>query len=669
MLSYIIGIALAYSITSSISVIIAFFLFLISLLILSFFISKKRYEFSFFFDIIALFTLFILGYLNVLAHNETLRSSHYTNHKLQLDSSNALLIRVVKRLKPNDYNEKYLVELLEANSKKATGLLLLNLEKDTIANHMAIDDTFLVITQLSEIQKPRNPYRFDYSAYLKQRQVFHQIYTKPKQLIVVSSDKKTLKGYADGLRKTINIKLKSAGFKDDVLAVINALLLGQRQDISPETYNNYANAGTIHILAVSGLHVGIVFLILSILFKPIERLPNGRTLIKPLLILSGLWSFAIIAGLSPSVTRAVTMFSIIAIAQHLKRPTNIYNTLAISAFVILVFQPRFLFDVGFQMSYLAVFSIVSVQPLLYKLWKPKYYLFDKLWQILTVTVAAQLGVAPISLYYFHQFPSLFFVSNIVVIPFLGFILGFGLVVILLVLCNLLTRFVSSAFSWIIETLNEFIAWIAQFEGFLFKDIPFNAFQVISTYLIIISFVLYWKHKSYKYLRSSLVSIILYLVVLLYTKYKTSNSEFVIFNISKQTLLAEKQQRSLRVYSEGNSLSRSETTALRNYKIGSFIEHVRSDSLQPVYQIGQKTLLVVDSNSVYNVKRFNPDYILLRRSPKVHLSRLIDSLNPKKIIADASNYKSYIHRWKVTCEAKKIPFHSTYEKGAIILNLD
>ena len=244
-----------------------------------------------------------------------------------------------------------------------------------------------------------------------------------------------------------------------------------------------------------------------------------------------------------------------------------------------------------------------------------------------------------------------------------------MVVILLGLCNLLTRFVSSAFSWVIETLNEFIAWVAQFEYFLFKDIPFNAFQVISTYLIIISFVLYWQHKSYKYLKLCLVSIVLYLAVLLYTKHKTSNSEFVIFNISKQTLLAEKQQRSLRVYSEGNRLSKSKTTALRNYKIGSFIEHIRSDSLQPVYQIGQETLLVVDSSSVYNVKRFSPDYVLLCQSPKVNLSRLIDSLKPKKIISDASNYKSYTYRWKVTCETKKIPFHSTYEKGAIILNLE
>ena len=153
------------------------------------------------------------------------------------------------------------------------------------------------------------------------------------------------------------------------------------------------------------------------------------------------------AGLSPSVTRAVTMFSIVTCAQFLKRPTNIYNTISISIFLMLLVKPIYLFDVGFQMSYLAVLAIVSVQPMLYKLWKTPNLVIDKFWQILTVTIAAQLGVAPLGLFYFHQFPGLFFISNLVIIPVLGIILGLGIFVIFLALLDSLPEVIAEVFSF------------------------------------------------------------------------------------------------------------------------------------------------------------------------------------------------------------------------------
>ena len=192
-----------------------------------------------------------------------------------------------------------------------------------------------------------------------------------------------------------------------------------------------------------------------------------------LIIVLLLWCFAIIAGLSPSVTRAVTMFSTISIAMHLKRPTNIYNTLVISAFVILLFKPTFLFEVGFQMSYLAVLGIVSVQPIIYKLWKPKLWAVDKIWQIFSVTLAAQAGVVPISLFYFHQFPGLFFISNLVVIPFLGAILIGGILVIITSLLNILPQVLANIYGMIISWMNDFVSWVSLQEEFLFKEISIS----------------------------------------------------------------------------------------------------------------------------------------------------------------------------------------------------
>ena len=169
--------------------------------------------------------------------------------------------------------------------------------------------------------------------------------------------------------------------------------------------------------------------------------------------------------------------------MNLKRPTNIYNTLAISMFIILLFKPLFIFDVGFQLSYMAVFAIVSIDPYLYKLWKPKYWLIKVYWHTLTITISAQLGILPLSLYYFHQFPALFFLTNLLIIPVLGIILGFGILVILLAVLKILPPFLVSLFGGSIDVMNTIVDWVAKQEPFLFKDIPFNFLCVVVGLLI------------------------------------------------------------------------------------------------------------------------------------------------------------------------------------------
>jgi competence protein ComEC len=616
------------------------------------------------FGILACFCMIGIGMTSYNIQNETLRPQHYSNQN-HLENQNVIIFQIEKRLKPDAYNDKYIVGVKSFNNKEATGHLLINVRRDSVANLYNVDDVLFTSTELKVIQKPLNPYQFDYSKYLELKQVYHQLYLNSDNILQLSDSKSTIYGYADQLRQTINTKLIEAGFKDEVLSIMNALLLGQRQTIDKTIYNNYVNSGTIHILAVSGLHVGILLWILNFVFSPLLYLKYGH-FIRPFILVSILWSFAVVAGLSPSVTRAVTMFSIISIAMHLKRPTNIYNTLVISAFVILLFEPSFLFSVGFQMSYLAVLGIVSVQPTIYKLWKTKYYLTDKLWQILTVTLAAQVGVVPISLFYFHQFPGLFFISNIVVIPFLGLILGLGLLVIAFALIGFLPKPIVITYSFIIESLNHFIAWIAQFEDFLFRDIPFNLLQVITCYLIIVALIQLYKFRNFKWTAISLIALIGLQSVFIYNTFETQNEAFVVFNKSRYSMIGIKKNDNLALYHNLDSTMLKSNYAIKNYKVGESINNLYSDSLQSIYTYKNKTILVIDSLAVYKGLSFKPNCILLRNSPRLNLNRLIDSLQPQQIIADASNYKSYLKRWKASCEHKKIPFHQTNEKGAFII---
>ncbi|WP_299520053.1 ComEC/Rec2 family competence protein [Winogradskyella sp.] len=626
---------------------------------------RRKIDRTPYFSLLAYLSMIAVGINTYNIHNEKLQPQHYTNTKLNT-SLKSVTFKIKERLKSDIYNDKYIVSLLSINKKNVSGKLLINVKHDSLGHKLPVDAILFTSVELQSIQKPLNPYQFDYSAYLELKQVYHQLYLDSKDLLQLSDEPTTIYGYADKLRTEINQKLIKAGFKDDVLGIINALLLGQRQTIDKTIYNNYVNSGTIHILAVSGLHVGIILLILNFLLKPLLYFKYGNIL-RPLIIVILLWLFAIIAGLSPSVTRAVTMFSIISVAMHLKRPANIYNTLAISAFFILLIKPTFLFEVGFQMSYLAVLGIVSFQPIFYKLWQPKYWILDKPWQILTVTLAAQIGVAPISLFYFHQFPGLFFISNLVVIPFLGLILGFGLIVIVLALSNTLHPTVVNIYSFIIDSLNGFIAWVAQFEDFLFRDIPFSLIQVICSYAIVITFLQAYKTKAFKWVSICLIGIIGFQCTFIYNNFKKQNDAFIIFNKSRYTMIGFKHKHKLTVHHNLDSLKQVTDHIIRNYKVGERINEVIVDRLEYVYQFNGETILAIDSSGAYKGLSFKPDYILLHNSPRINLNRLIDSLNPKIIIADASNFKTYVKRWKLTCRHKKIPFHYTNEKGAFMLD--
>lgn len=623
----------------------------------------KTIWFGFFVFILTIF----VGILTTNLHNQKNASNHYTKYiSKNTDSLKNITFRVKEVLKPGNYYNKYIIDVLQIENFKTKGKTLLNIQKDTTLLALKVDAIYTTRTEIKNLIHPLNPNQFDYKNYLEKQYIYHQLFVTKQSLLKISSHTHTLLGIANNIRDFINLKLKAYHFKPDELAIINALLLGQRQDISKAVYSSYTNAGAIHILAVSGLHIGIILLILSFILKPLEHYKHGK-LIKAILLVSFLWFFALIAGLSASVTRAVTMFSIVTIALNLKRPTNIYNTLAISMFIILLFKPMFLFDIGFQLSYLAVFSIVVIDPILFKQWQPKNKIIRFYWHTLTITISAQFGIIPISLYYFHQFPSLFFISNLVIIPFLGVILGLGILTILLAILNLLPQFIADSYGTIISWMNGFINWISKQDAFLFKGISFNLLYVLSSYLLIITTIKLIKKWNHINLKLLLIAIIILQGSVIYTNYNKPNNEFIIFHKSRHSLIGNTSNNKTTISHNFDSLTKLKTKIIKNYTIENHINTTEESVFKPVYSLGNKTLLVIDSVGAYNVKLFKPDYVLLKQSPKINLNRLIDSIKPKYIIADGSNYKTYIEKWETICDKRKLPFHHTSKKGAFVIS--
>ncbi|WP_028283356.1 ComEC/Rec2 family competence protein [Olleya marilimosa] len=660
----IIGIILSK--TLSISV---FYSFLITvcftaLTVFLYFIFKKKNNYLYIFGITCYLTFIAFGLFISNSNEDLNKTNHFSNYTSRDTASTTITFRVRELLKPNAFSKRYYVDILKLNNNTVIGKALLNVKKDSLQTQLPIDAIYTTALPLVDVKKPLNPDQFSYKDYLEKQQVHYQLYADHTNLLQLQNKTHTLFGYAAKLRNYINSKLNPYQYTNDQLSIINALILGQRQNITKEVYDNYTNAGAIHILAVSGLHVGIILLILNLVFKPIERLKNGK-FYKTLILVILLWTYALIAGGSASIIRATTMFSIVAIGINLKRPTNIYNTLAVSVFILLLIKPNFLFDVGFQLSYAAVIAIVSFQPIIEKLWTPKYKIVTLLWQTLTVTVSAQFGIIPISLYYFHQFPSLFWLSNLIVIPFLSIILGLGLLVITLALFGLPKTLLSDAFGMVINWMNSFFGWISSQEDFLIIDIPFTIAQVIVSYIFIFCLYVLYHHKSYRWLQVTLISVLALQITYTIIQFDTKGNQFIVFHKSRNTLLGKKHNNQLATFS---TLKTAETNAIiRSYAVKNALQTIPSKPITNLYKLNNKHLLVVDSLAVFNLKGITVDYVVLTQSPKLNLTRLIDSLKPKVIIADGNNYRSYVNRWEATCLKQKLPFYHTWKTGAYIIN--
>jgi len=629
-----------------------------SLCILSYFIRKKSL-----FIFMSWFAFFLLGMLVVYQGDETKNENYYERF---LTDSNTSIVKIIKVLKPGNYNYKYKATVIQVNDCKTIGSVLLNVQKDSFISTLKVDDEILFKEEFIEINTSLNPHQFDYQSYLAKQGIHRQVFIKYHEFLMLNSKSESLLGIIYTIRTEIQKSLHTYHFSDDELAVMNALLLGQRQDISKELIDEYSKAGAIHILAVSGLHVGVILLILSSLFKPLERIRKGKFL-KLIIILVFLWFFALLAGMSASVVRAVTMFTAVAIGQFLNKRNAIEHSLIFSMFILLLCKPLFLFEVGFQLSYLAVFGIIWIQPVIYNRWKPRFLLLDKAWQLITVSIAAQLGVLPLSLFYFHQFPGLFLVSNLVIIPFLGCILIGGILILTLASLSILPEFLADFYGFIISLLNSFIAFIAKQEEFLLSSISFSGLKMIASYLLIISGFQFFIKRNSKRLLVCLGSIFLFQVIMIYEKFTNEiQQEFVVFHKSRNSILGQRIGAELFVYYDMDSLEIAKQNLLKNYKVGENVQYRYSHQLPNLFNQKQQPILLIDSLGIYNLKGLTNPIIILQQSPKINLERLIKTLNPKQIIADGSNYKSSVLLWQQTCFKTKTPFWSTYQNGAYIV---
>ena len=413
---------------------------------------------------------------------------------------------------------------------------LVYFQKSQAVKQLLPGDKLEVSARPSAIPSPKNPNEFNYKSYLELLNIHSRFYLKETDWIQVEQGS-GIKRASAKIQYFFSNVISKFGFPERETAVLQALLIGNRFALSDELTASYASAGAMHVLAVSGLHVGILLLVLMHITKPLLHVKFGK-MAQGLLVVFGIWTYAFITGLSPSVLRAATMFTFIYVGRYGKRDVGIYNALLASAFFLLLLQPNLIFQVGFQLSYAAVLGILYLQPKFYKLIaKPKYLILDQAWAITCVSFAAQLATFPFSIYYFHQFPLLFLFSNLIVI-----VVTYAVMVL-----GLLFLFLGSFGVFIPVVFNplHYLVWLMNFTVNLIQDVPnsvvyelsIGRVELVVFYIIIVLMSVGLAQKNFRYLSASLMFLFAICVFnVLENKGLKQTSELTFYAVGKNVVV-------------------------------------------------------------------------------------------------------------------------------------
>ena len=663
----------------------AYILLLILFIVSCFFAYRKTpHAQRWIFGVLLMFFFFIFGYQHCKYSQYKYRHNYFAKY---LHPEAVLIGKLVEAPQNTGKWRKCKIRIqgirdTSAQWKKACGLIQGFIQMEIRTERLKYGDVITFSTQPFRVEKPGNPKAFNYRQYLDFQNVQYQAFIKEADMSVLEKNKgNAILASAFQLRKYCMQLLQKYLYTDNERAVGQALTLGYKSDLSDEVRNAYAHTGAMHVLAVSGLHVGFVYLIIAFLLKLIKWHHPAWKFIKVALSLLGVWAFALVTGASPSVMRAATMFSFIIVGMSLKRYTNIYNTLAASAFFLLLYNPLLIANIGFQLSYLAVTGIVYFQPKIYRLWIPNNNFADYIWQLAAVSLAAQLITFPLSLLYFHQFPVFFWLSGLIVVPAATVILSLGIALFIVgSILPFLAPIIGFLLYWVIWLTNAAIFLIQQIPAGLISGIWISIVIAILLYLAIIAGVITINTRKRKWLFGAL-SLVLFALML--SSYKSVNTyhqrKIVIYQTRKGFLLDCIDGKNIYSVSSSDLEEKTERYAAENYR--GFLQakalhasNVEDDFSSSAFrlqngliQFYDKTIYVIRGELPEVADRINVDYLFLTGNPKADIYEIAARFNFGTLLIGAANSRYRIRTWKEICSVKNVPYYDISEHGAWELN--
>jgi competence protein ComEC len=571
-----------------------------------------------------------------------------------------------------------------------SGNVLLYIEEDSVGNRLEYGDRILAEAKISKTEGPKNPYAFDYGQYLHYQNIHYTAFVRTDSLCLLSQDHgNIIWKYAYRCRANLLEILRTYFPTQDEYAVASALLVGYKDDLSEDLRTAYAETGSMHALAVSGTHVGFLYMGLVWLLRRIPVYGYKGKLMEILIALVVIWVFTFITGATASVLRASVMFSIFLLGQAIFRYANVWNIMASSAFMLLLINPYYLFDAGFQLSYAAVAGMVFFYPLFYKRSNVRNKFLDMAWQTLLVGFAAQLGTLPLTLYYFHQFPVYFWLAGwIVVLGGAVFLGGGTLLIVLHSICSWWdwpAAYLGKLLFWMLYWMNKIIMAIQQLPGSVIRGIWLSTW---ASWLLLSAVVCYgialYQQKGKPLLVSMGIVTFLLLCNAVRATQQTHQRKIAVYHVGNGARMIDFFDGAYTI-SLSDTLSRkqmlfsAQSNRWANGQIGvqqAFFSdkswRARGVVLQgPFIQFYDKKIAIVDTPEVIKESAAFPvavQVLILSKNPQVSISDCLKCFRPEQIIADPSNSRKSIQKWKEACVQLKIPFHDIKSQGAWVQQL-
>jgi competence protein ComEC len=640
---------------------------------------SMRYRLRFLNGMAVLLPFIAIGAL-LVAHHDIRRSKNWIGN--YLTENNTLLVTLEGPLveKAKSFKADASVKYVSENGTfiPVKGKLIIYFKKDSLLPALGYGSQIIFQKALQEIKTSGNPGGFDYKRYCLFQGITHQVYVDSREFVVLpENDKNWLPEFLNNIRENVLTILRNniKGGKETGLA--EALLIGYKDDLDKTLVQSYTNTGVVHIIAISGLHLGLIYWLLLQLLKPLQRQKYINWL-RPLIIIAGLWLFSLLAGAQPSILRSAVMFTCIVAGESLTKRTSIYNNLALSAFLLLCYNPYWLWDVGFQLSYSAVLSIVIFMQPIYNLLYIKNKLLDFFWKLNAVTIAAQILTLPISIYHFHQFPTYFLLTNFIAVPLSSLILLGEIFLCIISFIPAFALFIGKILSWLIGIMNSYIEKIEALPFSLWDGLQIDLLQAILLFMFIAG-LSYWLLEKIKTgLLVGLLTLLSFFALRSFSFWEKSNQQkIIVYNVPQHQAIDFINGRHF-FFAGDPGLQENDFARNFHLKPSRILHRLGTPGSidcmaidKNCFSFANKKIVLVDSTVSFSPSssKIPIDLIIVSKNPKLYISRLNNSFIINQIVFDGSVPTRKLKYWKKDCDSLHIPYHDVSEKGAFVMTLN
>ncbi len=627
----------------------------------------------------AIFLLGIFVTTNRLSNNKVVCKCSEEYHRGEVISNPVANKKFIKALLTIDAK-------IHDNCNSSTSFkVIAYIRRDIYSEKILYGDAILFKASLLTPEGPKNPFEFDYGKYLMGNGIHHICYIdSTRWKIVGNSSQLSPRAYGHKLQYKLLKTLKGIGIQGDNYDVAAAVLLGYGDTMSKELKQDFANAGAMHILCVSGLHVGIIYLVLNFILSFFNQTMVSR-IQKAVILILFVWIYAIITGLSASITRATLMISVFIIGNLFRRDRDTYNTLAASAFIILLINPMSLFDVGFQLSYAAVLGILIFYRPLYELVSFKYTIADKLWSVTILSISAQLSTFPLAVYYFHIFPTWFWLTNILTFPLSFLIIVTGIIFLAVSWIPIISVLVGKCLLLFVFLLNQVVDFVQYLPWHVMENIFFSSAMVISIYFAItLAYFMLFEKKI-----RALIPLLLFLITISSLSLHRSiniqtQKRLIIYHIKRNSLIEFISGDKQIMISDSNTInnpsninyqiknSRSNWGIAQNLLMADInaSDYISGINITGNYILFDSLKIFITNNlpkiSLYDT--ISVDILVISGKSGKEISTLIKNISFEKLVIDNNIPPWERKRIIQLCEENNYPFHNVNTDGALVVEL-